>query len=48
MKAGKSELTQGHMKKKMMDLQRQIKQTARDTAKYVTSISTTRVSKVSK
>ncbi|CAI8056769.1 Coiled-coil domain-containing protein 40 [Geodia barretti] len=32
--AGKSEGTQGHMKKKITDLQRQIKQTGRDTAKY--------------
>ena len=31
--AGKSEGTQGHMKKKITDLQRQIKQTGRDTAK---------------
>ena len=36
MKAGKSENTQGHLKKKITDLQRQIKQTARETAKYVT------------
>ena len=34
-KAGKSEQTQGHMKKKITDMQRQIKQTARDTAKLV-------------
>ena len=32
-KAGKSEYTQGHMKKKISDLQRQIKQTAKDTTK---------------
>ena len=36
-KAGKSNQTQGHMKKKIADLQRQIKQTAKDTARYYCS-----------
>ena len=35
MKAGKSENTQGYMKKKITDIQRQIKQTTKDAAKYV-------------
>ena len=33
-KAGKWEQTQGHLKKKISDLQRQIKQTAKDTIRY--------------
>ena len=33
-KAGKREQTQGHLRKKIADMQRQIKQTAKDTTRY--------------
>lgn len=34
-KSGKKEHTQGHLKKKMLDLQRQTKQIAKDTKRLV-------------
>ena len=33
-KAGKKDQTQGHLKKKVVDLQRQIKQTSQETIRY--------------
>ena len=37
-KSGKKEQTQGHMRKKIVDMQRQIKQTAKDTTRWETNV----------
>ena len=48
MKSGKKEQTQGHLKKKILDMQRQIKQTTKDIARLLMIIALLEYARVHK